>query len=66
MTCLLSITRQQYYTLSGRVKWMKSAIMLIDMAINEHTHLTHRHGRAIVSVAYFHPAQADKTVSRHL
>lgn len=45
---------------------MQSAIMLIYMAINEHTHLTHRQGRAIVSVAYFHPTQADKTVSRHL
>lgn len=45
---------------------MKSAKTLIYMAINEHTHLTHRQGHAIVSVAYFHPAQADKTVSRHL
>lgn len=40
--------------------------MLICIASNEHTYLTHGQGSAIVHVAYVYPSQADKTVSRQL
>lgn len=40
--------------------------MLIYIASNERTYLTHRQGSAIVHVAYVYPTQTDKEVSRQL